>query len=169
MLAGLDEEYDLVVVVVQGKHGISWTNLQSDLLSYEKRLEYQMTLKSGVSTLSLSSTSTNQSPYVNMAQHKGQSNQIKIPPQIPTEIHREDFLQINVAEEEVVEDGDIQVDLYIKSALRWDTQRMFVICGISRNTTIPIKHTFVIPIPLLLVSIIIRHFECLRVRSWQIQ
>ncbi|XP_038875917.1 uncharacterized protein LOC120068270 isoform X2 [Benincasa hispida] len=45
VLSGLDEDYNPVAVSIQGKHGISWANIQSDLLFYEQGLEYQMTMK----------------------------------------------------------------------------------------------------------------------------
>lgn len=48
VLTGLDEEYNPVVVLIQGRSNISWSELQVELLTYEKRLEYQHSLKSGV-------------------------------------------------------------------------------------------------------------------------
>ena len=35
----VDEEYNVVVVTLQGKLELSWLQMQSKLLSYEKRLE----------------------------------------------------------------------------------------------------------------------------------
>ncbi|XP_038896600.1 uncharacterized protein LOC120084860 [Benincasa hispida] len=59
VLLGLDEEYNLVVVGIQGKPGISWLDMQSELLTYEKRLEHQNSIK-------IHSTFAQQ-PFVNVA------------------------------------------------------------------------------------------------------
>lgn len=40
ILSGLDEEYNLVIVAIQGKTGVQWSDMQSNLLSYEKHLEF---------------------------------------------------------------------------------------------------------------------------------
>lgn len=66
VLAGLDEEYSLAGVSIQGKYGSSWTDIQSDLLAYEAWLEYQLMLKSDLSNLSLSVN--NNTSSVNMVQ-----------------------------------------------------------------------------------------------------
>ncbi|XP_022151683.1 uncharacterized protein LOC111019598 [Momordica charantia] len=48
VLTGLDEEYNPIVVAVQGKVNLSWSEMHAELLTYEKRLEYQNSLKSGI-------------------------------------------------------------------------------------------------------------------------
>lgn len=45
ILLGLNEEYNLVVVRIQGKPIISWLDMQLKLLSYEKRLEHLNSVK----------------------------------------------------------------------------------------------------------------------------
>lgn len=45
VLLGLDEEYNLVVVVIQSKPNITWLDIQFELLSFEKRLEHQNNTK----------------------------------------------------------------------------------------------------------------------------
>ncbi|TYK05754.1 Retrovirus-related Pol polyprotein from transposon TNT 1-94 [Cucumis melo var. makuwa] len=44
-LLGLDEVYNPVIAVIQGKPEISWIDMQSELLTFEKRLEHQDTQK----------------------------------------------------------------------------------------------------------------------------
>lgn len=41
VLLGLDDEYNRIVVGIQGKPGISWLDMQSKLLSYKKQLGHQ--------------------------------------------------------------------------------------------------------------------------------
>ncbi|XP_031739914.1 uncharacterized protein LOC116403326 isoform X1 [Cucumis sativus] len=43
VLLGLDEVYNLVIVVIQGKLNISWLDMQSELLIFEKMLEHHNT------------------------------------------------------------------------------------------------------------------------------
>lgn len=38
ILSGLDEEYNPVIVAIQGKTGVRWSDMQSNLLSYEEHL-----------------------------------------------------------------------------------------------------------------------------------
>lgn len=45
VLRGLDEEYNPVVAVLQGKSSITWPEIQSELLVFEKHLDYQRSLK----------------------------------------------------------------------------------------------------------------------------
>lgn len=64
VLSGLDEEYNPVAVLLQSGPNVSWAEMQAELMSYEKRLEYQLSLKSGVSITSSTP------PSVNMAHKK---------------------------------------------------------------------------------------------------
>lgn len=59
VLLGLDEEYNPVVVGIWGKPGISWLDMQFELMFYEKRLEHQNAVKT--------SSTFNQSVSVNAA------------------------------------------------------------------------------------------------------
>lgn len=47
-LLGLDEEYNPIVATLQGRLSISWSELQSELLVFEKRLDFQHSLKTNV-------------------------------------------------------------------------------------------------------------------------
>lgn len=47
-LLGLDEEYNPIVATLQGRLSISWSELQSELLVFEKRLDYQNALKTNM-------------------------------------------------------------------------------------------------------------------------
>lgn len=67
VLLGLDEEYNPVVAMIQGRVGITWSEMQAELLVFEKRLELQDNLKS---SLSLSHGAS-----VNMASSKDNVNQ----------------------------------------------------------------------------------------------
>lgn len=53
VLFRLNEEYNLVVISLQGKYGVSWIEMQPDLFSYECRLEYQLTMKTGLTNLNI--------------------------------------------------------------------------------------------------------------------
>ncbi|XP_038875081.1 uncharacterized protein LOC120067610 [Benincasa hispida] len=68
VLSGLDEEYNPVVVAVKSKGTTRWSDLQSDLLSYEKRLEYQLAIKTNITGMTNVSISSN-SPSVNVVQN----------------------------------------------------------------------------------------------------
>ncbi|MDV3187722.1 MAG: hypothetical protein Q8836_02390 [Sweet potato little leaf phytoplasma] len=67
VLLGLDEEYNAIVAMVQGRGNVSWSELQAELLVFEKRLELQTAHKSAITF--------NQSALVNMASSRGQSLQ----------------------------------------------------------------------------------------------
>lgn len=41
ILLGLDEEYNPIVATLQGKTTLTWAELQSELLTFEKRLDFQ--------------------------------------------------------------------------------------------------------------------------------
>lgn len=41
VLLGLDEEYNPVVAMLQGRGDVAWSKIQSELLVFEKRLELQ--------------------------------------------------------------------------------------------------------------------------------
>lgn len=45
VLLGQDEEYNPIVVKIEGKLDISWLDIQSELLSYKKWLEHQIILR----------------------------------------------------------------------------------------------------------------------------
>lgn len=49
VLLGLDEEFNPIAEVIQGRLNILWAETQSELLLFEKRLDYQLSLKSAVS------------------------------------------------------------------------------------------------------------------------
>lgn len=46
VLLGLDEEYNPVVAMAQSRTGMTWSELQGELLAFEKRLEHQNSQKS---------------------------------------------------------------------------------------------------------------------------
>ncbi|KAA0026100.1 uncharacterized protein E6C27_scaffold19G00360 [Cucumis melo var. makuwa] len=72
VLLGLDEVYNLVIVVIQGKPDISWLDMQSKLLIFEKILKHQNTQKKKKKKGNIT-----QSPALNMAQRfalNGQRN-----------------------------------------------------------------------------------------------
>lgn len=48
VLLGLDEEYNPVVAMIQGRNGITWSEMQAELLVFEKRLELHNTQKSAL-------------------------------------------------------------------------------------------------------------------------
>lgn len=56
---GLDEEYNPTVATLQGRVGLSWTEMQTKLLFFEQRLDYQQSLKNTINY--------NISPSVNLA------------------------------------------------------------------------------------------------------
>lgn len=66
VLLGL-EEYNPVVAMIQGRIGVTWSELQTELLAFEKRLELQNNVKS---LLTLSATTS-----VNMASSKDAGTQ----------------------------------------------------------------------------------------------
>lgn len=45
VLLGLDEEYNPVVTEIQGCTEILWSEMQAELLVFEKKLEFQIALK----------------------------------------------------------------------------------------------------------------------------
>lgn len=45
VLLGLDEVYNLVIAVIQGKLETSWLDMQFELLIFEKRLEHHKIVK----------------------------------------------------------------------------------------------------------------------------
>ncbi|XP_038904321.1 uncharacterized protein LOC120090675 [Benincasa hispida] len=45
VLLGLDEEYNAIVATIQGRADMSWLDMQSKLLLYERRLEHQSNKK----------------------------------------------------------------------------------------------------------------------------
>ncbi|XP_038902267.1 probable serine/threonine-protein kinase roco9 [Benincasa hispida] len=59
VLLGLDEEYNAIVATIQGRIDISWLDIQSKLLLYEKRLEYQTNQKTIVGFNQMGNTSVN--------------------------------------------------------------------------------------------------------------
>lgn len=64
VLSRLDEEYNPVAVLIQSRPGVSCGEMQAKLISYEKRLKYQLSLKSGFLM------AVSDSPSINMAQSK---------------------------------------------------------------------------------------------------
>lgn len=56
VLLGLDEEYNSVVAMIQGRVNISWSEMQVELLVFEKRLELQNTQKNTTNSLSQTSS-----------------------------------------------------------------------------------------------------------------
>ncbi|KAK3225790.1 hypothetical protein Dsin_005652 [Dipteronia sinensis] len=48
IMAGLDEEYTLIAVMIQSKSEITWFGFQAELLTYEKRMEQLFAIKGGV-------------------------------------------------------------------------------------------------------------------------
>lgn len=66
VLLGLDEEYNPMVATLQGYKNLSRAELQSELLIFEKRLDFQISLKTN--------SSYSSSVSVNFASNRSQSN-----------------------------------------------------------------------------------------------
>lgn len=75
VLLGLDKEYNPMVAMIQGRSGITWPEMQVELLVFEKRLELQTNLKSSLSSSLSNSLSLGQGASINMVNNKDVGNQ----------------------------------------------------------------------------------------------
>ncbi|XP_038905164.1 uncharacterized protein LOC120091275 isoform X4 [Benincasa hispida] len=77
VLLGLDEEYNAIVAMIQGRVDMSWLDMQSELLLYERRLEHQSNQKTTVGFNQISNASVNMTNtrHVNQNNKTNSSNQ----------------------------------------------------------------------------------------------
>ncbi|XP_038904869.1 uncharacterized protein LOC120091100 [Benincasa hispida] len=142
VLSGLDEEYNLVIVVIQGKGAVRWSDMQSDFLSHEKCLEYQLAVKSSVFGMSGLSLSSN--PFsVNVVQGSTQTNQNQYQnPQGATQFLNSGGWGVEVEiEEKVTRTMLRQIGQHIKLVENWDTRPTSVSFAITKSSTTPDKLT----------------------------